>query len=277
MRDVGAVFRGLHRPGAPFVLVNVWDAGMAKVAAAVGARALASSSAGHAFTLGRRDMGGVSREEALVHAEGLVRATGLPVSGDFENGFGEAPETVAETVRLAAEAGLAGCSIEDTALPSMGAYGFDLAVERVRAAVAAARGVGRDFVLTARADGVMNGGYSFDEALERVRAFERVGADCLYVPATPSFDDLRRLCAAVGRPVNALVAGEYSRCRLGQFADVGVARVSLGSTLARVVQQVAVDAMRTVLDDGDFSCLMGAADGKVVDAMLARSTGKSVQ
>ncbi|TMV79561.1 isocitrate lyase/phosphoenolpyruvate mutase family protein, partial [Thioclava sp. BHET1] len=179
-QDPGADFRALHRPGQPFILVNVWDAGSARMMAALGAQALATSSAAQAFTLGRPDGGTITRDEALAHAEMLVAATPLPVSGDLENGFGAAPETCAETVRLAAEVGLAGISIEDTALPGDAPYEFDLAVERMRAAAAAARALPRDFMLIARADGVMLGHYGLEEALRRIRAFDAAGADGLY-------------------------------------------------------------------------------------------------
>ncbi len=158
-REIGAKFRALHQPGNPFILANAWDVGSARMLAALGAPAIATSSAAHAFTLGRPDMGHVSRDEALSHACAIAAAVNVPVSGDFENGFGEAPETCAETVRLAAEAGIAGISIEDTALPSATPCAFDLAVERIRAA--AARALPGDFVLVARADGLMNGQYLF--------------------------------------------------------------------------------------------------------------------
>ncbi len=175
-------FAELHRSGC-FVIPNPWDAGSARMMAALGAVALATSSAAHAFTLGRPDMGGVSRDEALAHAESLVAATGLPVSGDFENGFGDAPETVAETVRLAAEAGLSGCSVEDTtAEGGLRAYDSALAVERVRAGAAAARALGRLSCSALRADGVMNGIYDLDEGIRRLQAFEAAGADLLYLP-----------------------------------------------------------------------------------------------
>ncbi|WP_010139289.1 isocitrate lyase/PEP mutase family protein, partial [Oceanicola sp. S124] len=166
MHDPAPAFRALHRRGEPFVLANAWDAGSARMLAALGAEAIGTSSAAFGFTLGRPD-GNITRDEALAHASALVAATPLPVSGDFENGFGDAPEIVAETVRLAAEAGLAGISIEDN--PSGGATSYDraLSVERIRAAAAAARALPRDFVLVARADGVMNGTYDMDEALAR--------------------------------------------------------------------------------------------------------------
>ena len=135
-------------------------------------------------------MGEITRDEAMAHAETLVAAPSLPVSGDFENGYGDAPDYVAETIRLASEAGLAGCSIEDTNMVDHSAYDFDLAVERVRAAASAARSLNGDFVFVARADGVMNGVYDMEEAIRRIQAFDEAGADCLYVPVPPSLDDV---------------------------------------------------------------------------------------
>jgi 2-methylisocitrate lyase-like PEP mutase family enzyme len=164
----GTAFRALHQKGNPFILANAWDIGSAKMLAALGAEAIATSSAAHAFTLGRPDMGQVTRDEALAHAQDLVAAVNVPVSGDFENGFGDDPDTCAETVKLAYEAGLAGISIEDTALPDAKPYARDKAIERIRAASAAARALPGDFVLVARADGVMNGQYNLSEAMARL-------------------------------------------------------------------------------------------------------------
>lgn len=268
--DPGPAFRALHRPGDPFLLANAWDAGSARLLAALGAQAIGTTSAGHAFTLGRPDGGHVTRDEALAHAEALVVATPLPVSGDFENGFGPAPETVAETVRLAAEAGLAGCSIEDSDLPGPGAYGRAFAVERIRAAVAAARALPRDFVLVARADGVMTGAYGMAEALARVIAFAEAGADCVYVPLPPALEDVARICAALpGVPVNALAAGPFVRHSRAEFAAAGVARISIGSALARVTHRAILEAARPMLEAGDFSALRGVG-GSVIDPLLAR-------
>lgn len=273
MMDIGAEFRALHRPGDPFTLANAWDLGSAKVLTAMGAQAIGTTSSGHAFTLGRPDMGNVSRDEALAHAQDIVSVTHLPVSGDFENGFGDAPEDVAETVRLSGEIGLAGISIEDTEMTGFGAYEFDLAVERIKAGVAAARGLGRDFVFVARADGIMNGVYDTDEAIRRLQAFDAAGADCLYAPLPPSMDDLRRICAATGKPVNALAVGPFSRVSRAEFAAAGVARISLGSGFARVAQGAFIRAAEKILNDGDFSDIANAASGDDVDAML---TGKGV-
>jgi 2-methylisocitrate lyase-like PEP mutase family enzyme len=273
--DPGPAFRALHRPGSPFILANAWDAGSARLLAALGAEALATSSAAHAFTLGRPDMGHVSRDEALAHAADLVAATPLPVSGDFENGFGEAPETCAETVRLAAEAGLAGISIEDTALPAETPYDFAFAVDRIRAAAAAARSLARDFVLVARADGVMNGHYDMAEGLRRIRAFEEAGADCLYIPMPPSVDALRDVCAATKKPVNGLAAGPFTKLSRADFAALGVARISLGSALARITHKAIVDAATAMFGSGDFTPLGKGIAGSKIDELLLKGAGRA--
>ncbi len=267
--DPGPAFRALHKPGDPFVLANAWDLGSARMLAAMGAEALATTSAGHAFTLGRTDMGRVSRDEALAHAEAMVTATPLPVSGDFENGFGDAPETVAETIRLACEVGLAGCSIEDTALPGTEPYEPELAVERIKAAVAASRALPRDFVLVARADGIMNGHYDIEEALRRVQAYAEAGADCIYVPIPPSMADIARICSAVPCPVNALAAGPFTKVSRSEFAAAGVARISLGSALARATHKLIADAADAMFTRGDFG-LLGGISGGEVDALLEK-------
>jgi 2-methylisocitrate lyase-like PEP mutase family enzyme len=255
--DPGPAFRALHRPGSPFILANAWDLGSARLLAALGAEALATSSAAHAFTLGRPDMGQVSRDEALAHAACLAAATPLPVSGDFENGFGEAPETCAETVRLAADT----------------PYDFPLAVERIRAAAAAARALPRDFVLVARADGVMNGYYDMTEGLRRIRAFDEAGADCLYVPMPPSVDALQELCRATTKPVNALAAGPFTKLSRADFAALGVARISLGSALARIAHKTIVDAANAMFGSGDFTPLGNGIAGSKVDELLLKGAG----
>jgi 2-methylisocitrate lyase-like PEP mutase family enzyme len=260
-------FAALHSQGC-FVMPNPWDRGSARMMAASGAVALATTSAGHAFTLGRADMGGVNRDEALAHAEDIVSATALPVSGDFENGFGDDPDTVAETIRLAAEVGLSGCGIEDMAFDGgLSAYGFDLTVERIRAAVSAARALPRPFVLTARADGVMNGVYDLAEGIRRLQAFEAAGADCLYLPVPPRRAELAQVLGAVSAPVNALAAGALRDLSLAQMTQMGVRRVSLGSQMARVTHAAIRDTMAGVVA-GDFTGLKAAANGDEIDAML---------
>ncbi|KQB97856.1 PEP phosphonomutase [Loktanella sp. 1ANDIMAR09] len=268
MTDIGATFRALHIKGDPLLMVNVWDGGSAKMMAAMGAKALATSSAAHAFTRGRPDGGTLTRDEALAHAQDIVSATPLPVQGDFENGFGDDPETCAETVRMAAEIGLAGICIEDTALPDQTAYDFDLAVERIAAAAAAARGLGHDFVLTARADGILTGAYDTEEAIRRLLAFEAAGADCLYAPLPPDMAALARICAATTAPVNALVAGPFNRHSQADFANIGVARLSLGSALSRITHRAIYDAATAMFGSGDFSPLQKGISSDIIDDLL---------
>jgi 2-methylisocitrate lyase-like PEP mutase family enzyme len=268
--DPGPAFRALHRKGDPFVLANAWDVGSARVLAAMGAEAIGTTSAGFAFTLGLPDGARISRDAALAHAADLVAATPLPVSGDLENGYAEAPEGVAETIRLAAEAGLAGASIEDTALPGTGAYPRAVAVERVRAAVAAARALPRDFVLVARADGVLQGSYGLDAALARIRAFAEAGADCVYIPLLPDLAAVRTVCDAVPVPVNVLTAGVLTGASRAELAAAGTGRISLGSGLARVAQAALLEAAGEVLAAGDFRRMARGAKGKDIDALLAK-------
>lgn len=272
-------FRALHRPGSPFILVNVWDQGGARLMEAMGAEALGTSSAAHAFTLGRADMGQVSRDEALAHAQEIVASVKIPVSGDLENGYADAPDELAETIRLAAEIGLAGCSIEDTSMGALpgdtndtpSAYDFDLAVERIKAAASAARCVKKDFVLVARADGVMNGFYDMPEALRRLRAFDAAGADCLYVPLPPSVEALQEVIRATEKPVNVLVAGPlFTGLTRVDYAKMGAARLSLGSALARVTHGIMHNAAQEMLGTGGFTCLSAAASGAQIDALISR-------
>ena len=263
-------FRELHDSGC-FVIPNPWDAGSARMMAALGAEALATTSAGFAFTLGRPDMGRVTRDEALAHAEAIVAATPLPVSGDFENGFADAPDEVAETIRLAREAGLSGCSIEDTNMVEGNpAYAFDLAVERIQAAAAAARALPEPFVLCARADGVMNGVYDMDEAIRRIQAFEQAGADMVYVPIVPDADALKRVVDSVSIPVNALAAGAVAKLKVPEIAALGVRRISLGSQISRLTHAAIRDAMHGIVDDGSFAIFDGVMGGGAVNALLAR-------
>jgi 2-methylisocitrate lyase-like PEP mutase family enzyme len=265
------VFEDLHRSGC-FVIPNPWDMGSARMMAALGAKALATTSAGFAFTLGRPDMGHVSRDEALAHAADIVCATPLPVSGDFENGFADDPDEVARTIRMAAEAGLSGCSIEDTQMiEGHPAYDFGLAVERVKAAASAARGLKRPFVFCARADGLMNGVYSLDEALKRISAFAEAGADLLYVPVLPDLAALKRAVAAAGgKPVNALAAGPFRAVTVAQLAEAGARRISVGSQVARVTHAAIRDCMTAILDEGHFGPFAKAASGNEIDALLVK-------
>jgi len=268
--DIGAQFRALHQPGNPFILANAWDIGSAKMLAALGAQAIATSSAAHAFTLGRPDGGTITRDESLSHAQDLIAAVKIPVSGDFESGYGDDPETCAETVRLSGEIGLAGICIEDTDHANATHYDFDLSVERMRAAAAAARALNNDFVFVARADGVLTGSYDMPEALRRIRAFDAAGADALYVPIPPDMDALRDVVQATSKPVNALAAGPFARISRAEFAAAGIARISLGSALARITHRAIYDAASAMFTDGDFTPLTHGISSAKIDALLTR-------
>ncbi len=211
----------------------------------------------------------------MAHAADLLSATGLPVSGDFENGFGDAPEDVAETVRLAGEVGLSGISVEDTQMvPGNPAYAFDLAVERIRAGAAAARALGRPFVFCARADGVMNGAYDLGEGIRRLQAFEKAGADLLYLPVPPGRAELAQVLASVTRPVNALAAGPLKALTVADLATMGVRRISTGSQIARLTHAVLRDATAAMLHQGSFAPLAGTASGDEIDALLLKGSAK---
>ncbi len=247
-----AAFQALHaRPGA-FVIPNPWDAGTARILAALGFEALATTSAGLAHALGARD-GAAGRAATLANARAIVDATTLPVSADLENGFGDTPEAAAGTIRLAAEAGLVGGSIEDAngdaAHPI---YGFDHAVERIAAAVEAARALPFPFVLTARAENFLHGQPNLDDTIRRLQAFERAGADVLYAPGLPSMDAVRAVCAAVSRPVNVLAGGSGAAPSVAALTEAGVKRVSLGSALSRAALGALMRAAREIRGSGTF-------------------------
>ena len=267
-------FHDLHQQGC-FVIPNPWDRGSAKMMAALGAKALATSSAAHAFTPGRADGGTVTRDEALAHAQDLIAATNLPVSGDFENGFGDCPEDVAETVRLSGEAGLSGISVEDTQMiPGNAPYAFDLAVERIKAGVAAARALSRPFIFCARADGLMLGTYDLSEGIRRLQAFEKAGADLLYIPMPAGKAELEQILAAVTKPVNALAAGPLKQLTVKDLAAMGVRRISTGSQIARLTHAAIRDATVAMLHQGSFAPLAGTANGDEIDAFLLKGSAQ---
>ena len=246
-----AAFRALHARSGAFVIPNPWDAGTARILAALGFEALATTSAGLAYALGLRD-GAAGRAETLANARAIVDATALPVSADLENGFGDTPEDAAETIRLAAEAGLVGGSIEDaTGNAAQPIYDFSHAVERVAAAVEAARALPFPFVLTARAENFLHGRADLDDTIRRLQAFERAGADVLYAPALPGLDAIRTVCAAVSCPVNVLAGGSGTPS-VTALAEAGVKRVSLGSGLSRAALGGLVRAAREIKEQGTF-------------------------
>ena len=246
-------FRALHeRPGA-FVIPNPWDAGSARILTALGFEALATTSAGYAFSVGRVDLPDtLTRDGALANAREIVEATDLPVSADLLNMFGRTPEDCAETVRLAAETGLAGGSIEDASGDdSAPIYPFDVAVERVVAAAEAARA--SNFVLTARAENFLHGRPDLDDTIRRLQAFADAGADVLYAPGLPSLDAIREVCASVPRPVNVVMGLNGPTWSVDQLAEVGVTRISVGGSMARAALGAFMRAAREVLEQGTFT------------------------
>jgi 2-methylisocitrate lyase-like PEP mutase family enzyme len=245
--EKGAAFRALHE-GEPFLIPNPWDAGSARVLQALGFPALATTSSGFAFTLGRLD-GGASLEEVVAHVGAVAAAVDVPLSVDLENGYGA---DAARAVTAVAEAGAVGASIEDFD-PEAGLYPVDVAGERVAAAVSAARGAGFPFVLTARAENHIRGNPDLDDTIARLQAYERAGADVLYAPGLRSAGEIRTVCDAVSRPVNVLaLPGGPARDEI--FA-AGAQRISVGGALTWVAAAAMVEAAEALRDTGDLSAL----------------------
>ncbi|HTU05576.1 MAG TPA: isocitrate lyase/phosphoenolpyruvate mutase family protein, partial [Trebonia sp.] len=253
-------FLGLHRPGTPLLMPNPWDQGSAKLLASLGFQALATTSSGFAATLGRLD-GSVSRDEALGHAAAIVAATDLPVSADLENAFADDPAGVAQTITLAAETGLAGCSVEDyTGHDDQPIYDIGFAAERIAAAAEAAHAGPARLVLTARAENHLYGRRDLADTIARLQAYQEAGADVLYAPGLTSQADLRQVVSAVDRPVNVLaVAGAPS---VGQLAEAGVSRVSVGGALAFAALGALVDAATELRDRGTYGYLALSVAGR---------------
>ena len=248
-----AAFRALHAGPGAFVLPNPWDAASARLLASLGFPALATSSAASAVALGRRD-GELSREDALAHARTIVGATDLPVSADLENGFGDAPETVAETVRLAAACGLAGCSIEDARRANGRAiYDRTVAAERVAAAAEAAHALPFPFTLTARAENFVRGHPDLDDTIARLQAFERAGADVLFAPGLPDLASVAHVCASVSKPVNFMVGIGGRSFPVADLSAAGVRRISLATSLFRAAMHALLAAGREIRDSGTFT------------------------
>ncbi len=242
-------FRALHE-GEPFVIPNPWDAGSARVLEGLGFRALATTSSGFAFTLGRAD-GAAALDEVIEHTRALAQASGLPVSVDLENGRGPEPESAAGAIRLAAEAGAVGGSIEDWD-PERGLYDAGHAAERVAAAVEAARALAFPFTLTARAENHIRGNPDLDDTIARLQAYEAAGADVLYAPGLRTTEEIRAVCDAVGRPVNVLARPDLT---MRDIAEAGARRVSVGGALTWVAVAALAAAAERIRDEGDFSVL----------------------
>jgi 2-methylisocitrate lyase-like PEP mutase family enzyme len=254
--EKGKQFRALHDAPGTFVIPNPWDVGTARILAAFGFRALATTSAGLAFSRGRRDgQGLVTRDEMLSHGRTIVEATDLPVSADLENGFADEPSVVAETIRMAAAAGLVGGSIEDaTGDPRRPIYEQGHAVERVAAAVEAARSLPFPFLLVARAENFLHGRPDLGDTIRRLKAFAAAGADVLYAPALPNLDAVKAVCAAVSpRPVNVLAGAKGSSFTVENLSAAGVRRISVGSALSRAALGAFLRAAREIGDKGTFT------------------------
>ncbi len=251
--DKAGRFRALHQGPGAFVIPNPWDPGSARVLAGLGFQALATSSGAAAGVLGRRD-GQISRDEALAHARAIVAATDLPVSADLENGFAADPEGVAVTIRMAAEIGLAGGSIEDsTGNPAQPLFDHGHAVERVAAAVESARG--RSFVVTARAENFVSDNPDIEDTIARLQAFERAGADVLFAPGLPDLASVRAVCAAVSKPVNFMVGIKGRSFSVAELEAAGVRRISLSTSLYRAAMTGLMEAGREVMTQGTFGYL----------------------
>ncbi|HEU4629838.1 MAG TPA: isocitrate lyase/phosphoenolpyruvate mutase family protein [Gemmatimonadaceae bacterium] len=278
--EKGARFQALHaRPGA-FVIPNPWDAGTARILTALGFEALTTTSAGLAFTLGKRDgTGAVTREETLANARTIVDATDLPVAADLENGFGDAPEAAAETIRLAGEvAGLVGGSIEDaTGDPRRPIYDVAHAVERVAAAAETARALPAPFVLVARAENFLHGRPDLDDTIRRLQAFEAAGADALYAPGLTRAEDIRTVCASVSKPVNVvmgLVSADGAALTVADLAALGVRRISVGGALSRAALGAFVRAAREIREHGTFTFARDALPFAEANDLVSGGAGR---
>ena len=246
-------FRALHTGGGAFVIPNVWDGASARMMQGLGFKALATSSGACAAVLGRLD-GQITREEAIAHARAIIATVTCPVSADLETGFGHEPAAVAETIRRAAACGLVGGSIEDASGDTQAPiYGFDHAVERVAAAVAAARALPVPFMLTARAENFVNGRADLDDTIRRLQAFERAGADVLFAPGLPDLEAVRAVCAALRAPVNFMVGIRGRSFSVAQLQAAGVKRISLSTSLYMAAMTGVLMAAREVSEQGTFS------------------------
>lgn len=266
--EKGRRFHELHRGPGAFVIPNPWDVGSARLLALLGFEALASTSAGYAFTLGRCD-NEVGRDAMLAHLAELVAATDLPVSADLENGFGDAPEAVAQTIRLAASVGLVGGSIEDsTGRPADPIYSREFAVERVRAAAEVAKGLPFPFTLTARAENFLVGRKDLDDTIGRLQAFQDAGADVLYAPGLTSPEDIRRVVESLDRPVNVLMGLSGLRLSVADLSALGVRRISVGGSFARAALGGFLRAAREVKDHGTFTYGDDAVSTREISELL---------
>ncbi len=263
-------FRALHERAGAFIIPNPWDAGTAKLLAALGFEALATTSLGLSNMLGRVDgTMTVSRDEVLDNCRAIASATDLPVNADLENGYAHEPRAAAEMIRLAAEAGVVGGSIEDaTGDPAAPIYDFTLAVERVQAAVETARALPFPFVFTARAENMIHGRLDLDDTIRRLQAFEQAGADVLYAPGLRDLATIRTVVSSVGRPVNVVMSHGDPALTLAQLAGAGVKRVSVGGSLSRLALAAFLRGAREMADEGGFTWMRDAIASRELKAVF---------
>jgi 2-methylisocitrate lyase-like PEP mutase family enzyme len=271
--EKGKAFRALHQRNHAFIIPNPWDVGTARLLAHLGFEALASTSAGYAFSMGLGDYA-VGRESMIAHVSALASATDLPVSADLENGFADAPEMVAETISLAAAAGVVGGSIEDaTGRAEHPIYEQGLAAERIRAAAESARDLGFPFTLTARAENYLHGRPDLRDTIKRLQAYQEAGADVLYAPGLTSESDISALVSSVDRPVNVLMGIPGASLNLAALSAIGVRRISVGSGLARTALGAFLRAAREMRERGTFTFAEDAAKtGEIVTMFETRET-----
>jgi 2-methylisocitrate lyase-like PEP mutase family enzyme len=266
--EKGQAFRALHQRDHAFIIPNPWDVGTARLLAHLGFEALATTSAGYAFSVGRRD-NTIDRDEMIGHASAIASATDLPVSADLENGYGDSPEIVAETIRLAAAAGLAGGSIEDMSpQPGHPIYEHERAVERVRAATEVVRSLPFTFTLTARAENYLVGKSDLRDTIKRLQAYQEAGADVLYAPGLTTKDDIGAVVRSVDRPVNVIMGLQGVQLTLRELSAIGVRRVSVGSALARAALGSFLRAAREMREHGTFTFADEAVNYRDVSAMF---------
>jgi 2-methylisocitrate lyase-like PEP mutase family enzyme len=265
-------FRALHERQGIFIMPNPWDAGTAKLFASLGFEAVATTSLGLASSLGRVDGTlSITREELIANCRTIAEATDLPVNADLENGYADDPEEAASIIRLAAEAGVVGGSIEDaTGDAAKPIYDFDLAVERVAAAARVARSLPFPFTFTARAENYLHGRPDFDDTVRRLRAFAAAGADVLYAPGLRDLTTIRRLVAALPKPVNVVMGMIDPQITVRELGDAGVKRVSIGGALARRAYAAVREAAIAMRDTGSFQWVRDAMPGKDLNAIFEK-------
>ena len=267
-----ATLRALHEKPGAFVIANAWNGGTARILTSMGFEALATTSAGYAFSVGRRDStAGLNRDDVLRNAQEIMQATHLPVSADLEDGFGAAPQTCAQTIRQAASMGLVGGLIEDaTGNPHNPIMDFDLSVARIKAAAAAAHDL--PFMLTARAENFLYGREDLNDTIKRLQAFEAAGADVLYAPGLPDLDAIRNVCQALTKPFNIVMGLKGATYTVAELADAGVKRISVGGSFARAALGAFVRAAEEVKQHGTFTYATDAIPDADTAAYMAKTT-----